>query len=86
MLVTKHTHCEKTDRLFPISNEACKTSADGTNIRLEDMQSLVSFQRITCDVKVVDVDDAMEVAGGKRKQDLVGDDMGQPGQLIITCL
>ena len=41
------------------------------------MQTLVSFQRVTCDVKVLDVDEAMEVAGGKRKQDLlVSDDTG----------
>ena len=77
MLVTKHTQLEKTDRVFTITNEDSKSSADGTVIKLEDLQALVSFQRITCDVKVLHVDEAMEVTGGKKKQDLcVGDDTG----------
>ena len=63
-------------KVFTIGDEKCKPSADGTAIKLEDLQQFVSFQRITCEVKVIDVDHAMEVAGGKKKQDLVADSTG----------
>ena len=87
MLVTKHTQLEKTDRVFTITDEERKSSADGTVIKLEDLQTLVSFQRVTCDVKVVQVDEAMEVAGGKRKQDfLVGDDTGTARSVNLHLL
>ena len=64
VLVTKHTQLEKTDRVFSISN---KCSAEGTVIKLEDLQSLVAFQKITCSIKVTNVDDPLEVSGGKKK-------------------
>ena len=67
-------------------DEKCKPLADGAAIKLEDLQQLVSFQRITCEVKVIAIDHAMEVAGGKKKQDLplllIAQEL--PGQLIYT--
>ena len=77
ILVTKHTQLEKTDRVFSISSEDIKCSADGTVIKLEDLQSLVAFQKVTCSIKVTNVDDPLEVLGGKKKQDiLIADDTG----------
>ena len=64
-------------------DEKCKPSADGAAIKLEDLQQLVSFQRITCEVKVIDIDHAMEVAGGK-KNSLLLIAQELPGQLIYT--
>ena len=54
-----------------------RCGAGGKLIKLEEVQCLVPFQRVSCEVKVVDVDSVMEVSGGKKKQDvLVGDSTG----------
>ena len=45
--------------------------------KLSEVKKLVSFQRVTVEVKVVRMEDAVEVTGGKKKRDLiVGDASG----------
>ena len=46
-------------------------------VNLKEVLSLVTFQRVTCEAKVVSVDEVEEVSGGKKKQDvLLGDSTG----------
>ena len=43
-------------------------------VNWKEVLSLVTFQRVTCEAKVVSVDEVEEVSGGKKKQDvLLGD-------------
>ena len=76
--MTKHTGVEKSGQLIEVDSirkSSCGTS--GKLIELKEVQGLVPFQRVSCEVKVVNVDAVMEVSGGKKKQDvLVGDSTG----------
>ena len=53
-----------------------RCGAGGKLIKLEEVQCLVPFQRVSCEVKVVDVDSVMEVSGGKKRDVLVRDSTG----------
>ena len=40
-------------------------------VSLKEVLSLVTFQRVTFEAKVVSVDEVEEVSGGKKKQDVL---------------
>ena len=52
---------EELDKEFDVSIDY---SVSGKVIQLKELPSLVSFQRVTCEVKVVSIEDAMLVNGG----------------------
>ena len=56
------THTAREDKVISIS------SAEGTVSKLEDLQSLVAFQKITCSIKVTSVDDPMEMSGCQKNK------------------
>ena len=59
---------EESDKEFDVSVN------HGVSGKVIQLPSLVSFQRVTCEVKVAPIEDAMQVNGGKRKQDsAIGD-------------
>ena len=76
--MTRHTEVEKSGEHIDVDSvKRGSCGAGGKLIKLEEVQCLVPFQRVSCEVKVVDVDSVMEVSGGKKKQDvLVGDSTG----------
>lgn len=77
MLVSKRTEVTPSDKEFSVSNVSLVEGDVEKVVELGDVKNLVAFQRGTCMAKVVTVDDAEEVTGGRKKQDLlVGDVSG----------
>ena len=78
MLVSKRTEVSSSDIQFPVSSvNLVEGDSFEKVVKLCDVKNLVTFQRATCEVKVVNIDDVEEVAGGKKKQDvLIGDVSG----------
>ena len=68
MLVSKFTEVEKSTKEF---NVQANSGGGGKVICLNEIEKLVNFQRVTCDVKVLSVERPVEVPGGKHKQDVV---------------
>ena len=59
--MTKHTEVEKSRQLIEVDSvrkSSCGTS--GKSIELKAVQGLVPFQRVSCEVKVVNVDAVMK--------------------------
>ena len=73
ILVNKRTEIAESEKVFKVEGE---TNA-GKKSCLKELLGLSLFQRVTIEVKVVRVEKALEVNGGKKKQDiLVGDETG----------
>ena len=74
----KRTEVEKSGQHIDVESvRGSSCGASGKLIKLEELQQLIAFQRVSCEVKAVDVDAVMEVSAGKKKQDvLVGDSTG----------
>lgn len=63
---------EKSEKSFEV--ESLKEKKVGKMIVLEELPQLTQFQRVTVLVKVICIDEPIEVPGGKMKQDVqVGD-------------
>ena len=70
--MTKHTEVEKSEKAFDVESKFGK--AGEKVITLKELHDLLPFQRVTVEVKAVQVEEPTEVSGGKKKQDvLVGD-------------
>ena len=76
ILVTKRTDIEKSEKVFNIDSTNRNM---GKIIILKEVGSLAPFQRVTVEVKVVHVDDVVEISRGKKKQGiLIGDECCDP--------
>ena len=74
VLVNKFTEIENSTKKFCTTNLRERSSEI---VELSQLSSLQAFQRVVVEVKVIHVDDAMAVSGGKKKQDIrVGDASG----------
>ena len=70
--MSKRTEVEKSGQLIEVESvRKASRGASGKMNKLEEVQGLVPFQRVSCEVKVVNVDAVMEVSGGKKKQDVL---------------
>ena len=75
VLLTKHTDLLKSEKVFDISEGATKKF--GKEIVLGTLTDIAPFQRVTLVAKAIRVGEVEEVAGGKKKQDIiVGDGTG----------
>lgn len=74
--VTKHTEAEKSDKVFAVDKVAKVTA-------LGELKKLVSYQRVTVEVKALCVGDVMEVSGAKKKQDIVTGDSSGSARLTV---
>lgn len=73
LLLTKRTEVEPSKKNFDVDD--INERKLGCLEKLAAIDSLILFQRVSVEVKVVKVEDAMEVGNGKKKQDiLVADD------------
>ena len=64
LLVDKCTEVVESNRSINVSTEQKKV------YRIREVKELASFQVVTVEVKVLNVEDAVEVSGGKKKQDV----------------
>ena len=70
--ISKFTEIERSDKDYNV-----KASPGGKIIQLSEINNLINFQRITCQVKVLSIQSPVEVPGGKKKQDImIGDSSG----------
>ena len=76
ILLTKQTEFEK---VFDVGNMSGKPEVT----KLNELSKLVVFQRMTVEVKALRLEEVMEVAGGKKKQDIVIGDSYGIGRLTI---
>ncbi len=73
--VGKCTGVEKSEKSFDVTGLA--DMKFGKTVELSELGNLDQFQRVTVAVKAIRVDKAIEVTGGKKKQDVVvGDGSG----------
>ena len=72
VLVNKFTDFERSGKKFPVT----KDKKCGDAVELSRLQTLAAFQRVVVKVKVVQVDEAMEVSQGKKQDIVVGDASG----------
>ena len=67
ILVTKQTKFEKCEKVFDVGSTCGKPEVTALN----ELSKLVVFQRVTVEAKILRLEEVMEVAGGKKKQDVV---------------
>ena len=58
-------------------------SGSGKLVTLDKLEGMDEYERVTVVVKVVQVDDAVEVAGGRRKQDVIVGDSMKSGRVTV---
>ena len=74
IMVTKRTEVEKSEKMFTVESTDQKATKVTT---LGELNKLVTYQRVSVEVKALHVEDVMKVSGGKRKQDIIiGDSSG----------
>ena len=77
ILVSKETGVVKSEKELDIDIDAIQKNQNGIIATLEEIIGMPQFERVTVSVKVIRVDDPMEIPGGLRKQDtMVGDKSG----------
>ena len=60
--MTKRTEVDKLEKIIGVDSvRSASCPASGKVIKLGELQDLVPFQCVSCDVKVINVDAAMEV-------------------------
>lgn len=76
MLVTKSSIIEKSDRKFEIPDAADDTNKN-EKTSLNQLSGMPPFTKVTCEVKILRVDDVTETVNGKKLQNvLVADSTG----------
>ena len=63
--MSKNVRVEAAKDQFEIG-EAINLDDPNKGIKLDEVKDFVSFQRVSCEVKVVSVEKVKEVSGGKR--------------------
>ncbi len=81
ILVGKYTDVDKSEKSFEVESVPAKKI--GKKMVLKELGDLVQFQRITVSVKAIRVQEPTEVAGGKKKQDILVGDSTATARLTI---
>lgn len=77
ILVSKDTGILKSEKKLNVDIDAIMEYPTGKIATLEETMQMQQFERVTVSVKVIRVEEAMEIPGGLRKQDvMVGDKSG----------
>ncbi len=79
--VGKYMEVEKSEKVFDVGNVADKKK--GKAIVLSGLGQLSQFQRVSAAVKAIRVDEVVEVAGGKKKQDVIIADRTGKARLTV---
>ena len=79
VLVNKFTEFERSSKKFAVSKGTKSSDA----VELSRLETLAAFQRVLVEGKVVGVDDAVEVSGGKKKQDIVVGDASGTARVTV---
>ena len=70
MLVTKSSVIEKSDRKFEIPDAADDTNKN-EKTSLNQLSGMPPFTKVTCEVKILQVDDVTETVNGKKLQNVL---------------
>ena len=76
IMVIKRTEVEKSE-MFAVESTDQKVTVLG------ELNKLVTYQRVSVEVKALHVEDVMEVSGGKRKQDIISGDSSGCTRLTV---
>ena len=80
-MLKRQTAAEMSSNKFDVAEYVSGASVDG--VREVIVDELLEYDRVTVVVKVVQVDDVMEVAGGKKKQDVIVSDKSKSCRVTI---